>query len=71
MCIPKHQDVRLPLLKFLEDGVVHTLAEAIVGMADCFQLTKTNGRNYFLKLTEPKYMTECIGQNTFKYGRFN
>ncbi|PGO90183.1 hypothetical protein CN988_00960 [Bacillus thuringiensis] len=40
MCIPKHQDVRLPLLKFLEDGVVHTLAEAIVGMADCFQLTK-------------------------------
>ncbi|PRD10419.1 restriction endonuclease [Bacillus sp. MYb56] len=40
MSIPKHQDVRLPLLKSLEDGIVHTLKECVVELVDYFQLTK-------------------------------
>ncbi|MEB2630669.1 winged helix-turn-helix domain-containing protein [Peribacillus frigoritolerans] len=39
MSIPKHQDMRLPLLEVSEDGDMHTLKECTEKLADSFQLT--------------------------------
>ncbi len=40
MAIPDYQTVMLPLLKFLADGVEHSLREAIDALADEFSLTE-------------------------------
>lgn len=39
MSIPKHQDVRWPLLEYIKDGDVYTLMECTEQLADFFQLT--------------------------------
>ena len=53
MGIPKHQDFRLPLLKFSEDGEVHTLPECTDQLADILQLSDEE-RNELLPINKSR-----------------
>lgn len=54
MSIPKHQDVRLPLLNFFQDGAVHTLKECTAELASFFKLTDED-RNILLSKTRTRW----------------
>ncbi|QDZ83534.1 restriction endonuclease [Priestia megaterium] len=59
MSIPKHQDVRWPLLEHIKDGDVYTLKECTKQLADFFQLTDEE-RNEQLSKTQRTRMYDRV-----------
>jgi len=55
MPIPDYQSVMLPLLKFAEDGIEHSLRETIDALADVFALTPEER-----KTTPAQPMPRCL-----------